>query len=62
MKFAHISWIAFLSLAVLSPLAQAQWPADICVRIVVPFASIGRSFEPQGLARALIEPPRDPVQ
>ena len=41
MKFARISWIAFLSLTVLSPLAWAQWPAHISVRIVVPFAAGG---------------------
>ena len=41
MKFAGISWIAFLSLAVLSPLARAQWPADISVRIVVPYPAGG---------------------
>jgi tripartite-type tricarboxylate transporter receptor subunit TctC len=41
MRFARISWIAFLSLAVLSPLARAQWPADISVRIVVPYAAGG---------------------
>jgi tripartite-type tricarboxylate transporter receptor subunit TctC len=41
MKFARIGWIAFLSLAVLSPPARAQWPANISVRIVVPFAAGG---------------------
>jgi tripartite-type tricarboxylate transporter receptor subunit TctC len=41
MRFARISWIAFLSLAALSPLARAQWPADISVRIVVPYAAGG---------------------
>jgi tripartite-type tricarboxylate transporter receptor subunit TctC len=41
MRFARITWIAFLSLAVLSLFARAQWPADISVRIVVPFAAGG---------------------
>ena len=41
MKFARISWIVSLCLMVLSPLARAQWPADINVRIVVPFAAGG---------------------
>jgi tripartite-type tricarboxylate transporter receptor subunit TctC len=41
MKFARISWIVFLSLAVLSPIARAQWPADVSVRIVVPYAAGG---------------------
>ncbi len=41
MKFARISWIASLSLTVLSPLAQAQWPAHTSVRIVVPYPAGG---------------------
>jgi tripartite-type tricarboxylate transporter receptor subunit TctC len=42
MKFTRVSWIVFLSLAaILSPHAQAQWPADTSVRIVVPFAAGG---------------------
>ena len=41
MKFARIIWIALLSLAVLNPLARAQWPADASVRIVVPYAAGG---------------------
>ena len=41
MKFACIGWIAFLSLAVLSSLARAQWPPDISVRIVVPYPAGG---------------------
>ena len=41
MKFSRISWIAFLSLTVFSPLARAQWPADIGVRIVVPYPAGG---------------------
>ena len=34
---------------------SGHWEGDL-------LTAIGRSFEPQGLARALIEPPRDPVQ
>jgi tripartite-type tricarboxylate transporter receptor subunit TctC len=41
MKFARISWIVSPCLTVLSPLALAQWPADISVRIVVPYPAGG---------------------
>jgi tripartite-type tricarboxylate transporter receptor subunit TctC len=41
MKGLRVSGIILLSLAVLSMPAEAQWPSEMTVRIVVPFAAGG---------------------